>query len=60
VPPPFAHRRYLDNGDGSATFDWPGTRVSFTATGTTTISMTLRAPGKLLGQIRVYLNGANH
>ena len=50
--------RYRDVPAG-AMFDWPGTRVSFTVTGTTTVSMNLSAPGKLLGQIRVYLDGVN-
>ena len=51
--------RYRTTPSGGAQFDWPGTRVSFTVSGTTTVSMNLSAPGKLLGEIRVYLDGVN-
>lgn len=51
--------RYIANADGSATFDWPGVRVRFRVSGTTTVSMTLDSPGTTKGQIRVFVDGKN-
>ena len=59
LPPALLLYRYIDNKNGTASFDWPGVRVSFTVSATTAISMSLSAPGNLVGEIRVYIDGVN-
>ena len=51
--------RYIASADGAATFDWPGVRVRFCVSGTTTVSITLDAPGSTRGQLRVFVDGKN-
>lgn len=43
---------------GSATFDWPGVRVRFTApANTTSVTATLLLPPPLVARLRVYIDG---
>jgi hypothetical protein len=52
-------RIVVDNGAGSATFDWPGVRVSFAVQNTASVWATIASPGATRGLFRVYVDGAN-
>ena len=52
--------RYLASDDGSASFDWPGVRVSFTTSAeTTTVSAEILSPGAVRGLFRMAVDGVN-
>ena len=48
--------RYILQPGGAATFDWPGTRVRFTVSGTTAVQLVLSARGTCVGHLRVYVD----
>ena len=52
-------RTLVDAAAGSATFDWPGVRVSLLVLTTTSVWANIRSPGAVRGLFRVRVDGVN-